>query len=449
LKSLHILAAFLVLSLAACEREKPAQHYNVLLISLDTLRADHLGAYGYERDVSPRIDRFAERAVRFERAHSQAPWTTPAHAAMLTSLYPTVMGLKKYPEVGRIADRVETMAEFFQAQGYLTHAVTEGGMVHAQFGFAQGFDYYFQSARHVDHGVEKSFEWMDEHGDKPFFFFYHTYDIHRYNPPEEYRKLFVQAENPRLPEGEALSKQLQLYENEEFVKSLNAEDLEYIINLYDATIRWVDHYIGTFLDYLERRGLAEKTIVVITSDHGEEFLERNRTGHGYSNFEEQIHVPLMIYHPEVKPGVRRSLFRHIDLLPTLADALGFERRPEWLGESLWPVVAKGDEAVNFKRTVSYCECGHSNYRSVQSSRWKLIDHTAPKRTWLYDLENDPEERTPVGEEYAAVKRQLANVLEMIEVTNQKLRPRFQGEGVSAEDLPEELLEELRRLGYIK
>ena len=185
--------------------------YNVLVISLDTLRADHLHAYGYDRDVSPGIDRFAERSVRFETAYSHAPWTTPAHGAMLTSLYPTVLGLKKFLEKGRISDRVETMAEFFKAHGYRTHAVTEGGMVHARFGFDQGFEKYFQSAKHVDHGVGEALKWLEQHGNETFFFFFHTYDIHRYNPPEEYRKLFVSPGPHRLQGGEDLMRQIQLY----------------------------------------------------------------------------------------------------------------------------------------------------------------------------------------------------------------------------------------------
>ncbi|MFH1999502.1 MAG: sulfatase-like hydrolase/transferase, partial [Planctomycetota bacterium] len=125
----------LLLGIPGCGKEggttidpgpKP-KRYNVLLISLDTLRADHLGAYGYERNVSPGIDLFARKAVRFDHAYSHAPWTTPSHAAMLTSLYPSVLGLNIYPDTGVIADRVETMAEYFKAQGYLTQAVTEGG----------------------------------------------------------------------------------------------------------------------------------------------------------------------------------------------------------------------------------------------------------------------------------------------------------------------------------
>jgi arylsulfatase A-like enzyme len=430
------------------ERPEPKQ-YNVLLISLDTLRADHLGVYGYGREVSPRIDAFAGRSIRFERAYSHAPWTTPAHAAMLTSLYPTMMGLHKYPETGRIGDRVETMAEFFKAHGYLTQAVTEGGMVHAEFGFAQGFDYYFQSARHVDHGVEKTFAWLDKYGDHPFFFFFHTYDVHRYDPPDEFRELFTDPAYKRLRQDPDLAKKIQEYENRDFVDSLEEEDLKYIVDLYDASIRWVDRYVDSLLEYLERRGLLKKTIVVVTSDHGEEFLERSRTGHGYSNFEEQIRVPLIFHHPDLEPGIRHTMFRHIDLLPTLAEAVGLPRRPEWLGESLWDAIALGNESPGEDRKLSFCECGHSNYRSVQSLRWKLIDNKTPEKILLYDLEGDPLEKQDVSKENPEMQRRLKDLLDRIEKFNREISPRFAGEGVNQEDLPEDLLEQLRKLGYAK
>jgi arylsulfatase A-like enzyme len=447
------IAAFLLL-LGSCGEapsppSAPLREYNVLVISLDTLRADHLGVYGYGREVSPRIDRFARASVRFETAYSHAPWTTPAHGALLTSFYPTVLGLKKFLEVGRISERVETMAEFFKSHGYRTHAVTEGGMVHADFGFDQGFEKYFQSARHVDHGVGETLKWLGSHGHEKFYFFYHTYDIHRYNPPEEYQKQFVTPGPRSLQAGESLMKQIQLYENEDFIASLEDEDLKYIIDIYDASIRWVDHHVGVLLEYLERNGLLEKTIVVITSDHGEEFLERSRTGHGYSNYEEQIRVPMVIHHPDAAPGIRKTMFRHIDLLPTLADAMGFEKRREWLGESLLDCLLHGDRGTGGKTRVSYCECGHSNLTSIQTPEWKLIYSSNPQKLSLYNLKEDPAEKKSVLEEYEGVARQFKRVLDRITQNNRKLMPIFAGEKVEMDDLPQDLLEDLKKLGYVK
>lgn len=454
-RCIPVLVSALVFSLFGCGDESTTatnppekkERYNVLLISLDTLRVDHVGAYGYDRPVSPKIDRFAEKAIRFDRAYSHAPWTTPSHASLLTSLYPSALGLKKYPETGTISERVETMAEYFKSQGYLTQAVTEGGMVHAQFGFAQGFDYYFQSARHVDHGVEAAVKWLDQYGHHPFFFFFHTYDIHRYDPPDEYRNLFVTQKDHPLAKDEDLAKKIQNYDNSEFIKGLDEADLKYIIDLYDASIRWVDHYVAELLAYLQERDLLDRTIVVITSDHGEEFLERSRTGHGYSNFEEQIHVPLIVFHPDLTPGSRSTLFRHIDVLPTLADALDMPVRREWLGESLWPVMKNGDDKTRLNTRLNFCECGHSDYRSIQSSRWKLIDNKAPRSTSLYNLEKDPDEKSEVGEENPKVKRTLSQLLQQIETLNKKLSPQFAGDSVGTDELPEDLLNQLQELGY--
>ena len=432
-----------------------ARKRNVLLISLDTLRADHLGCYGYPRPVSPRIDRFAKDSVVFGHAYSHAPWTTPAHGALLTSLYPSILGLKRFPDPGRIADPVETLAEYFRDQGYRTHAVTEGGMVHADFGFDQGFEKYFQSAKHVDHGVGEALKWLRAHakdrGDEPFFLFYHTYDIHRYAPPDEYRKLFVKPGTHRLDEDEELARHIQLLENEAFTASLTEEDLAHIKDLYDASIRWVDRYVGELLEHFERTGLLKNTVVVITSDHGEEFLERSRTGHGYSNFEEQIKVPLIIRAPGATAGSRATLFRHIDLAPTLAACLGLPIRDHWLGENLWPCVRDGDAAAPAGVRLSYCEGGHLAHRSLQTRQFKLVDDRRKKGNLaLYDLTKDPGEKRDVLGEKEKMGRNLKKVMDGIVRANAALKARLApGEGTGERTLPKELLDELRKLGYTK
>ncbi|MFH2000857.1 MAG: sulfatase-like hydrolase/transferase, partial [Planctomycetota bacterium] len=309
--------------------------------------------------------------------------------------------------------------------------------------------YYFQSARHVDQGVENAVKWLDKYGEHPFFFFFHTYDIHRYEPPEAYRNKFVAPGEHRLSSTEELARKIQSYDNRAFVESLDSADLQYIIDLYDASICWVDCYVSDLLGYLEKRGLLSRTIVVLTSDHGEEFLERSRTGHGYSNFEEQIRVPLLIYHPDVKPGSRATLFRQIDLLPTLAEALGLQPRREWLGESLWPTVTAGDDPGASNRTLNYCECGHSDYRSLESLQWKLIDNKAPKKVLLFNLKEDPGERKDVADDHPQVKRTMEHLLDQIESLNRKLSPRFTGESIGMDELPDELLKQLKEFGYTK
>ncbi len=427
----------------------PASAYNVLLISLDTLRADHLHVYGYERKVSPRIDDFAAKAVRFERAYSHAPWTAPAHASMLTSLYPTALGIERFPETGSIADRVETMAEFFKAHGYSTHAVTEGGYVHARFGFDQGFDYYFQSAKHVDHGVKEAIKWIDKHGQERFFFFFHTYDVHRYAPPDEYYRKFSRKASPRLATDPDLARKVQSFKNEEFVSSLTDDDLSFLIDLYDASIFWVDRHVGILLEYLDRKGLLSKTVVAVTSDHGEEFIERGRTGHGYSHYEEQISIPMIIHHPDIEPGVRKTMFRHIDLLPTLAEAVGLQSRPEWLGESLYLCLKNGDSAAGADKRFNFSECGHSPFKAIQSLRWKLIASDDAGKAWLYDLKGDPGELNEMQDENEDIVRQLGMLMGKINKANITLKSAFGGEGVKREDLPKELLDQLRELGYTK
>jgi len=421
--------------------------YNVVLISLDTLRADHLGVYGYNKKVSPKIDKFAKASIVFNNAYSHAPWTAPAHAAMLTSLYPSVLGLKKYPTVGRIADKVETMAEYFKSQGYRTYAVTEGGWVHARFGFDQGFEKYFQSAKHVQKGVINAKKWIQENKKDKFFLFFHTYDIHRYNPPAEFRKGIVPEEKHRFAEDKTLAKNIQLLENEEFLKTINEKDKEYIVSLYDASIKYVDNYVGQLIEYLGKSGLLKNTIVVITSDHGEEFWENGRTGHGYTNREEQIKVPMIIYHPKMTAGRRRGVFRHIDLLPTLAKCLNRPVRPSWLGQSYVDYMMNPKKKM--KDRFNFCEAGHKNYKSIQTSKWKLVQFKGEKIPKLYDLKNDPKEIKSVFKDNEAVMRPLKQTLTEIIKINRKLQPSFTEKGDKTPAMSKKLLEQMRKLGYVK
>ncbi|MHC4942406.1 MAG: sulfatase family protein [Planctomycetota bacterium] len=426
---------------------EPAR-YNAILISIDTLRADHLACFGYDRKTASNLDDFAAKSVIFDRAYSQSPWTTPSHATLFTSLYPSVLNIGDWPNPGKINPRAYTIAECLRDYGYETAGFLEAGMVAGKFGFAQGFKPYRQGFQHIHESVPVCLDWIKEKKDKRFFVFLHTYDVHRYDPPGEFRDEYVPEYEGAIEEGIPLARSLQHLQNHEFLSSLTDRDREKIISIYDEGIRYVDHWIGKFLKSVEEMGLLENTVVIITSDHGEEFWEHNHTGHGYTNFEEMLHVPMIIRHPVVPAGRRGAMVRLIDVAPTIADMLGAPIRSEWQGRSFFKDL-KGAESRSPR--YSFAEKGHVNRKSVQDSRWKLIrtyrvkkDDQSPFKDRLFDLKNDPDEKNDVAKRHPEEMARLTKLLEAWMEANDKIKGGY--EAIEVEIDPE-LKKQLEELGY--
>jgi arylsulfatase A-like enzyme len=396
---------------------------NVLLYIVDTVRADHIGLYGYERPVSPRVDAFADRSIAFMDAVAQTPWTRASVASILTGLYPDNHHTNSGEE--KLAEDFLTLAEVLSGKGYETAALVTNGNLAPEFGLGQGFDTYVHLK---ERGVEvhrraeelhaKAISWLGERSkERPFFLYVHATDPHApYTPPAEFQEEF--APNLRYPEASSLQVITGLFKGE-----LQADDdlREDLVNLYDAEIAYWDHEFGNLLDHLERAGLADNTIVVLVSDHGEEFAEHGRWQHSTSVHSELIQVPLVIRLPlGWGAGTQvTSPVQHVDIFPTLLDLLsisGEEVKVRLDGRSLVPDIGGAEVPVadvrsslrTRSRIITDCAVG---------SRFKLIRHWSdvePTSHLLFDRTRDPGElrdiarHNPITVEF--FRRQLSSVV---------------------------------------
>jgi len=327
-----------------------ARPVNVIVISLDTLRADHLGCYGYGADTSPHLDALAEDGVLFERAYSQYPTTAISHVSMLTSRYPHRSARALLAEYG--AARPEdvlgetTLAEHLRQRGWFTGAITGGGVLHPMFGFSAGFDFY--EARDVDDSpevlAERATTWLEDNADKPFFLFLHTYQIHSpYAPPEPHRgALWSGGETSMDPIGLLRSR------GEGLCLPLPDDERRAMEGLYDGEIRFTDEaLIGPLVARLRELQLYDDTLLIVTSDHGEEFGEHGCWSHGANVHRQVMHVPLVVKFPRGRHAGRRvgEVVELVDLVPTVLDVVGVEYDGQGLaGESLADVLERREQA---------------------------------------------------------------------------------------------------------
>lgn len=324
-------------SVTGAEAKKP---HGIILISLDTLRADHLGTYGYHRNTSPSIDAFAKEGIVFENAAVQSPWTLPSHMSIMTSLYPSFHGVIK--KSSRLPDNHVTLAGLLRKGGYQTAAFTDGGNVGSVFGFNRGFDLYEDEWVGIANTIPKAEKWLDEKGSQPFFLFIHCYDIHSpYNPPPPYNALFhdFPYRGNLVPSTPTL---LSTINNKENASKITDEDIRHFIALYDGGIRYTDDHIGGFLTYLRDKGLYDDSLIIITSDHGEEFMEHGAFSHWQLYYRPNLHVPLIMHIPGYSGKEIRidQLVQSIDLLPTIVDSAGLPVHGKAQGRSLLPLVKK-------------------------------------------------------------------------------------------------------------
>jgi arylsulfatase A-like enzyme len=306
------------------------EYPNIILISIDTLRADHLGCYGYDRETSPNIDRFARESMLYKYNFSSAPITLESHASIMTSLNPN-----KHLAGGRKLDNeFVTMAEILSKMGYYTFSYNGGVLVGKKTGLDQGFDEYqsfdnslreddayWEFIKTVNHIRTKQFG----ENNKKFFLFFHTYVVHdRYNPPAGYNHLFVKGESedlgniPELVKEGCITEYKREYEEENGDTNFPREQREYFVSLYDAEIRYTDAWIGRFFEFLKDEGLYDNSLIIILADHGEQFYEHGGWKHG-TLYGTELYVPLIIKYPySKKRGVEKErIARNIDVLPTI------------------------------------------------------------------------------------------------------------------------------------
>lgn len=466
---------------------------NVLLILVDTLRADRLGCYGYERPTSPTLDALAERGTRFDAAYASACWTRPSVASLMTSLYPSSHDIQR--DLDALPPGLPTLAQLLRARGYRTAAFSANPQVSPVYGFDRGFDVFGAAGSHLlrrtaignlEHivvrmlgmrvlpallgkGQRKSaapaavampeqdplahsgaaalnrrvFPWIDAFdGDDPFFLYIHYIDPHTpYAAPEDLVNDGGQAPIP-LP-AQFIDKNAPPYPLAEYPPA-PAETLAGLSRLYDAEVRFVDREIGRLLERLDGRGMLANTYVVVVSDHGEELYDHKQWLHGQSLFDELVRVPFLVAGPSVAAQAVAAPVELIDLLPTVAGWCGAEVGFPIHGRDLGPTLRGG--AGDADRVVFSERVGDYAIHAVRRGARKLIRITAPEGlTWLeFDLASDPGEQTnlaaataPDPELKARLERAVAEARALLGERSGKV----EASGATAE--------ELRALGYVE
>ena len=409
---------------------------NVVVISVDTLRADHLPLYGYDRATAPSLEAWARRrAVTFKSAVAASPWTVPSHVSMFSGLDALRHGVN-HP--GPIPGRLELLAERFRDAGYGTLAVTGGGFMRPQAGFVQGFDRYrywpdAKSEDELDDGVERALEWIDAFEDRGFLLFFHTFEVHypfRRREPHFSRLAGAEAAGrPEIhiglnnaptaaPEGFELTRQFFWKPEKKVLERspVSATELSEIVDRYDSGIAYMDERIGRLLARLEEGGLDRRTVVVVTSDHGEALGERGLAGHAYLD-DFNLLIPLLIAAPGTSGGaVVETQVRTVDLLPTLAELAGL---PATVvdGASLVPLL-EGRPAEHPRVAWSYAGFSNRGLSLRFDNRLKYRYNNAAwaplqGREQFYDLLQDPGEEHDLaaGRDTSALRRQARSVLD--------------------------------------
>lgn len=456
----------------------PDEAPNVILVSIDSLRPDHLGCYGYERDTSPNIDRLAREGALFETVVSSTSWTSPAHAALFTALPDRVHGC--VDDARWLDGTRHTIAEALREVGYQTVGFFSGPYLHPSFGLSQGFDRYqdctsysaefirslktgkvtnlmgflrqeLQRRAHEDVTnpivLREVMKWLDSEPEGPFFLFIHMWDVHfDYVPPPPYDTKFDPGyagpvDGRNVPDLATRP------------RDWTQADEEHLEALYDGEIAWTDETLGEILTELDARGLADRSIVAVTADHGEAFYEHGQHGHRWTLFDEEIRIPLVVrYPPAIEAGLRVTEPVHIiDVAPTLLELAGVRPLRDAVGRSLAPLLRSGSalrESWPEQPAVSELEfpARRTHLFALRTKASKRIYDLENLRMQTFDLVEDPLEQSPISREgidepggpYEDATKRLLEASKRLPTPGERDTP----------PISKMTEEQLRRLGYI-
>jgi len=358
---------------------------NVVVITIDTLRADHLGCYGYKQIRTPNIDALAAESARFERAYTPVPVTLPAHTAIFTGTYPTLSGMHDFSG-NKLNPTQPTLASVLKQQGYVTGAVIGSAVLDSRFGLNQGFDFYydhFDFSRLQESNLEEmerpgnvvadvALDWLGKNRGSKFFLWMHLYDPHYpYRPPAPYSE-------------------------------------QYKDRLYDGEIAFADAQVGRLIAYLKAKDLYRNTLIVLTGDHGESLGEHGEKTHGLFIYNATLHVPVIVHLPGASAAkVIPELVSLTDLMPTVLQALKIEAPSQVQGRSLLALLTtKREEDARNLYAETFLPRLHFNWselRSVETEKYQFIQAPKPE---LYDLATDPRETRNLFAEKKAVSDEL-------------------------------------------
>lgn len=418
------------LLLLSCN-EKNNERANILLISLDDLRADSLGCYGYSRNTSPFIDYISTQGILYKNAFVATHGTFSSHSTILTGLYQGSLYCGKTGIDYKVNERVPMVQEYLKKAGYFTIGVTDGGLLSKAYGFQRGFEIYDDQGEGIEKGTEKVLNYLKENKDnRPFFIFYHTYEIHSpYNPPEPYNNIFGEYRSNIKPTNAELLKYVHTA-----WKDLSEEDLKFLKARYDGTIRYTDDNLLKFFQKLQEFGFFKKYFLILTADHGEEFCEHGGLLHRDYLYEELIHIPLIITGTGIPKGKKiNHLASHIDILPTILKMAGIKKMDFHPGKDLFNIK---------KRKFIFCQYENRRY-AIRTEKYKFILNGDGKLE-LYDLIRDPKEKENLSDKNLKICKKFKNELEKFKNS----LPDFCSSKTRA-NLSKEDIEKLKSLGYIK
>jgi arylsulfatase A-like enzyme/Tfp pilus assembly protein PilF len=366
-----VVILFLRFQKGGFSRLKGKKDFNYILVTVDTLRADRIGCYGFSGVETPTMDLFASRGIKFERCIAPTPLTLPSHTSLLTGTYPTFHGVRDNGGF-LVPQEITTIAELFKQEGYQTAGFVAAYVLDSKWGINQGFDYYFDRfdlsryktislgnvQRRGDEVIDEALGWLEGHKAERFFTWIHLYDPHTpYEPPSPFKEKY-----PR--------------------------------RLYVGEVAYTDSQLGRLWTYLEENNLTQDTILIFTSDHGESLGEHQEGTHGFFIYQEGVHVPLIVVTPfeELQGLTRSAAVSLVDVMPSILEMADIPLLPQIQAKSLVPLFFKDE---NPWKSVAYSETyypryhyGWSELKGIQDERFKLIISPKPE---LYDLENDPNE----------------------------------------------------------
>lgn len=437
---------------------------NVILITLDTVRAENLDLYGYERKTAPHLTELAASSVVYENAYSQASWTLPSHGSIFTGLHPSELS-DSWGSKGIGSGHI-TLAEILEKSGYRTAGVIGGPFCSSAFGLAQGFDYYEDQLptkstpslaqvinrlypnlfaqpgkRRADRNNEFVFRWLDRNSSGPFFLFINYYDAHaNTNPIYPYRRAFDGGFNPIR----ALPMQQGAMEASvtEGARDLSDAEKNHWVTMYDCEILFLDSELQRLFSKLKRLGVYDNSLIVITSDHGHSYGEHHLAGHGGWLFEESVRIPLLVRYPQGEHGgtVVPDRVGHVEILPMILKELGMQPP-----DSLVPPAGDGDKLCVLENGREWPHHWRYRYsdrdlRALYRGSYKLVTLDG-EASELYDLASDPRELVNLIDS----RRTLADSLESaLDDFAERLRP----PPPETRELDEELLKQLKSVGYM-
>lgn len=441
------LAALAVFALTGCGTEGRLARPNIVLITLDTTRADRLGCYGFRGNTSPHLDLLAAEAVVYTRAQSTTSWTLPAHASLFTGKFTTSHGAR-YDLEGplRLTSAIDgppgwerirarglspeerTLAQILAEAGYRTGAVVAGPWVKRVMGLAAGFEHYDDAGIHSLRGrpasevTARALAWVRESSDRPFFLFLNYFDPHiPYAPPPG----FARELHPLELGADPTKRKWQRF-----------------AALYDGEIRFMDHHLGRLLEGLRELDLFDASWIIVTADHGELLGEHGTGGHGRSLYQEELHIPLIVKYPkgEVLPGRSGEYVQLVDVLPTILTRLDLPLPPDIQGT---PLSHSGHPLVAEVYPLDHIENAQGDFRTLFDGDYKFVWRSNDQHQ-LFDLAHDPGEsrnlRWEMAERSEAMNRALSAYLASLPPP---------GEAGAPQELDRETAEALRGLGYLE